>query len=217
MNLTKKQVKEINKVRAGCEKLDYCVYSTFSLYNRLKIDVPRRQAAILVPLYFFNNEWYIIFTKRTNHLPYHSGEISFPGGSREKHDSSKKETALRETEEEIGIPGKAMTILGKLDDQLSVADINVTPYVAKITDHNVLTHMKPQENEVEEIFQVPLQFFYRKSTSWQENWIRNKQPHKVYFYNFNGRIIWGLTARVVKNLIEILEFCNTCEENSSIV
>jgi len=213
MNSTKGQVKRLNQTRAGCKKLDDCVCSTFSSYNRFKIDVPRRQAAILVPLYFFDKEWYIIFTKRTNHLPYHSGEISFPGGSREKHDSSKKETALRETEEEIGIPKNAMTILGKLDDQLSVADINVTPYIAKITDLNILKHMKPQESEVEEIFQVPLHFFYRKSTFWQENWIRNKQSHKVYFYNFNGRIIWGLTARVVKNLIEILEFCNTCKEN----
>ena len=213
MNSTKRQDKGINQTRAGCKKLDDCIYSTFSSYKRFKIDVPRKEAAILVPLYFFDNEWYIIFTKRTNHLPYHRGEISFPGGSREKQDFSKKETALRETEEEIGIPRKAMTIFGKLDDQLSVADINVTPYIAKITDLNILKHMKPQESEVEEIFHVPLHFFYRKSTFWQENWIRNKQSHKVYFYNFNGRIIWGLTARVVKNLIGMLEFCDTCKEN----
>lgn len=212
MTLTKKQVKEINRTRAACDKLDDCFCSSISSYARQKLEVPRKEAAILVPLYFLDNEWHIIFTKRTNHLPYHSGEISFPGGSREKKDNSKKETALRETQEEIGIPANSMQILGKLDDQLSVADINVTPYVARIIDLNAMIYMKPQEDEVEEIFQVPLHFFYRKSTFWQENWIRNNQTHKVYFYNFKGRIIWGLTARVVKNLIEILEFCKSCKE-----
>ncbi|HEY6837866.1 MAG TPA: CoA pyrophosphatase, partial [Geobacteraceae bacterium] len=86
-------------------------------------------AAVLLPLFERQGDYHLLFTKRTEHLNHHRGEISFPGGVRQPEDGDLLQTALRETWEEVGIAPAAVTVLGALDDVYSIHDYVVTPYV----------------------------------------------------------------------------------------
>jgi len=197
-------------LKENCDYWKICLKKAFLSYERRILAPTKKEAAILVPLFFQNDKIHIILTKRSKHLLYHSGEVSFPGGSKDNSDKTKLDTALRETEEEINLSRKYIDILGKLDDQYSVTNISVTPFVGVVTDVSAIDSLKPQESEVEEIFSVPLDFFYKNETYWQEIWIRHNAEHEVYFYNYKGRIIWGLTGQTIKNLLTILGICKTC-------
>jgi len=201
----------IYTLKQDCHYLKTCFKNALLAYERKTLPPTKKEAAILVPLFFQDGKFHIVLTKRSKHLPYHSGEVSFPGGSKNDCDKTKLDTALRETSEEINLNREDIDIFGKLDDQYSVANINVTPFVGTVNNHSAIDQLKPQESEVEEIFSVPLDFFYENTTYWQEVWIRYNSQHQVYFYNYKGRIIWGLTGKIIKNLLTILDLCKTCQ------
>jgi 8-oxo-dGTP pyrophosphatase MutT (NUDIX family) len=160
-----------------------------------------RDAAVLVPLVEREVGMTVLLTQRTAHLAAHGGQIAFPGGRMEPDDDGPLDAALRETEEEIGLPRTHIDVLGRLDTYITRTGFRVEPFVAAIRPPFIL---KPDPHEVAEVFEVPLSFILaadqprRDSRRW-----RGKERH-FYVFPFEDRYIWGATAGMLNNLRELL-------------
>lgn len=156
-----------------------------------------RPAAVLLPIVDHGNELTMLFTQRASHLKHHAGQISFPGGKQEPEDPSLLHTALRETEEEIGIASDDIEVVGTLPRFRTVSKFEVLPFVSFIPPGYELTL---DANEVETTFEVPLSYLLEQSNHlihWVE---RKKGTHPVYFIPWEDKNIWGATAAFVRNL-----------------
>lgn len=158
-------------------------------------------AAVLIPIFNKQGLPYVLMTLRTDTVEHHKGQISFPGGAWEDQDRSLKETALRETEEEVGIPQREFTVLGELDDFLTVTNFLVTPFVATL---NYPFQAHPNTDEVAELLEVPLELFLTDRYFRMEEREYFNQKFPVYFYDFNGYTIWGATAFIMNRFIELV-------------
>ena len=154
-------------------------------------------ASVLVPIIAHPGELTLLFTQRTAHLRNHSGQVSFPGGRAEPGDASPEFTALREAEEEIGVPGGRVEILARLPEYLTRTGFRVTPVVGLLEPPLELT---PDRREVEEVFEVPLAFFLDPAN--HERRTRELQGQTVGYYvmQYRERVIWGATAGMLLNL-----------------
>ncbi|RZN63913.1 MAG: CoA pyrophosphatase [Candidatus Methanoliparum thermophilum] len=154
----------------------------------LILDNNLKQSAVLVPLFKKDHDYDILFIKRAENLTYHKGEVSFPGGARENNEDL-KDTALRESYEEIGLKPKDVDVLGVLDDIKTISSsFIVTSFVGIIPyPYNFLINKK----EVQRIISVPLSFFIDNSDT--------------VVWNYKGDTIWGGTAFILKNFLSILE------------
>jgi len=158
-----------------------------------------RAAAVLFPFYLKDNEPWVLLTKRTAQLKHHSGQVSFPGGGYETHDKNIKQTALRETHEEIGIHSKLIDVWGFLDGVPSISGFHVTPFVGQIKDVN---NIAIDRNEVDRAFGVPFSFFQDR-----DNRVKNKVKTPLgdrhyYVFEYKGDVIWGLTAQIIVQLVD---------------
>jgi 8-oxo-dGTP pyrophosphatase MutT (NUDIX family) len=160
-----------------------------------------RPAAVLVPLYNREGEDYVLFTRRTDRLRHHRGEISFPGGRREPDDGDLVTTALRETREELGIAPDDVKVLGRLDDFFSVYGYHVTPYVGFFPWPYPL---QADPGEIAEIIEVPLARFRDPAIHRQEDWQHRGRVHPVDFYSVDHHEIWGLTAAILRQFLQRL-------------
>lgn len=149
-----------------------------------------REAAVLLPV-LDQPELNVIFTRRTDDLPTHAGQVSFPGGRLEAGDPDAEAAALRETEEEIGVPPAAVRVLGYLPPYLTVTGYSVTPVVGLVTPGFVY---RPQAAEVAEIFEVPLAYLLDRANYQVE--YRDMHGTRVGYHvvNYAGHRIWGATA-----------------------
>lgn len=162
----------------------------------------RIQSAVLMPLFEKEGEYCMLFTQRSNKVAYHKGQISFPGGAHSEADSNLLDTALRESWEEIGLRPEDTTIVGELDDIPTATSVFViSPFVGIIPYPYTFT---PNPNEIVDIFEVPLSVLADKANFRQEYEISNGVPSPVYFYYHDGRTIWGATASIVKQFLDIL-------------
>jgi len=180
--------------------------STIQISSRTVLDIPDgyKRAAVLVPIYIKHDEWYILFTRRTEKVTHHKNEISFPGGGFEENvDNSITETAIREIEEEIGV--KNIEILGLLDDIFTISGYIVTPVVGKITN-SVDTDCNQQDSdEIQYIISVPLKKVANPSNFWiQEFSYNGGRLYQVPFFDYEGEVIWGATGRILLNFLKIL-------------
>jgi 8-oxo-dGTP pyrophosphatase MutT (NUDIX family) len=165
--------------------------------------IPPRQAAVLAPLYARDGEPYLIFTRRASDLSSHSGEISFPGGSRDAEDVSLAQTALRESYEELGLPRERVRVLGMMPTVFSVvSNFLVTPYVGWLGEG--LPMLRPQATEVAEVIEAPLSALDDARIYHDEIWLRGGVSHTVHFYDFGAHRIWGLTGRMLHQLLALL-------------
>jgi 8-oxo-dGTP pyrophosphatase MutT (NUDIX family) len=155
------------------------------------------QAAVLVPLIKRDSEVTVLFTRRTTHLADHAGQISFPGGRVEAGDASTQDTALREAEEEIGLPRSQVDVLGMLPDYYIATGFRVTPVVGLIEAPFLVTL---DNFEVAEIFEVPLQFFLNPG---------NHEQHSIYSHAGRGDITPCHTRGVLSGA-QRRESCTTC-------
>jgi 8-oxo-dGTP pyrophosphatase MutT (NUDIX family) len=158
-------------------------------------------AAVLVPLLCKDGEWHVLVTQRTDTVEHHKGQMSFPGGACDPDDADLLATALRETFEEVGIPPEAVEVLGALDDFPTVTRFVVTPYVG------VIPHPFPYRLntvEVEAAVEVPLSFLRDPDRLRVEQWEYDGSPHNVLFWDYGSYTIWGATARMLKNLMELI-------------
>lgn len=157
-------------------------------------------AAVLAPVLDRDGEAHLLFTKRADHLGEHPGQMSFPGGSREPSDDTLWETAVREAGEEIGLRSEEPKRVGRLDDILTVTDYAVTPYVARIPDREYI----PDHREVAEIAVLPVAGLLDSSNHEAEH--RDHPAYGefvVHYFHVNGYTVWGATARIVVQLLEI--------------
>jgi 8-oxo-dGTP pyrophosphatase MutT (NUDIX family) len=159
------------------------------------------RAAVLIPLFKKNEEYHVLLTRRTHKVSHHKGQISFPGGRQDKGEDLLS-TALREAKEEMGIAEKDVHLLGELDDICTVAsDFCVSPFVGLIP---YPYPFKVNRHEIEEIIEVPLSVFLDENKFREEFRERNGEPLRVYFFQHEDHTIWGATARILKQLIDLL-------------
>ncbi len=160
-----------------------------------------RDAAVLVPMVERDGRVNLLLTQRTEHLAAHAGQISFPGGGVEAADASREDTALRETEEEIGLARRHVKVLGALPEYLLPTGFRITPVVGWI---EAPFDTQPDPYEVADIFEIPLSHFMDPA---------RYQRHEYHFYGrhrhyvaipYEGRYIWGATAGMLLSLARVL-------------
>ena len=156
-----------------------------------------KQAAVLIPLFEKNQQLHILFTLRASHLKHHAGQVSFPGGKVEPTDTNLIATALREAEEEIGLMADNCQILGQLNSYQTKTGFQVHPIVALISCPN---NFNIDENEVAEVFSVPLRFIINKKNHFTIISQINGRKHPVTFMPYQHYNIWGATAAMLKDL-----------------
>lgn len=145
---------------------------------------------------------HVVFAKRTEDVTHHKGQFSFPGGIVETWDGSRLETALREAKEEIGLPPSAVDILGTLDDtETRATQFVITPFVGMVSQPVSYT---PDGKEIERVLEVPLEALLDPANVRVEMWERDGEVHPVYFYEYNGETIWGATARILKQFLDLV-------------
>ena len=165
------------------------------------IDASRMPSAVLVPVYYKQGQYYILFTRRTEKVKNHKGEISFPGGAYQEGDGRLVNTALRESAEEIGLKAGEVGVLGELDDTASrSSNYIISPFVAFIPWPY---QFEADEAEVEEIIEIPISALLDKDCLRQETEIVDGKAVTSYFYHYQGRVIWGATARILNQFLDI--------------
>ncbi len=158
-------------------------------------------AAVLIPVVAHAQGLTLLFTLRTTHLRSHSGQVAFPGGRAEPGDASAEFTALREAEEEIGLPPANVEVLARLPDYRTRTGYRVTPVVGLLTPPLSLT---PDPHEVAEIFEVPLAFLMDQRNCQRRTRELLGQTVGYYVFEYQDRVIWGATAGMLVNLNRML-------------
>jgi len=165
------------------------------------VDASRTPSAVLVPIYYKQGQYYILFTKRTERVKEHKGQISFPGGECQEGDRTLIDTALRECAEEIGLVPGEVEVLGELDDTITTtSSYIISPFVGFIPWPY---QFKVDGWETEEIIEVPISALMDKDCLRQETEIIGGQAVTSYFYHYQGRVIWGATARILRQFLDI--------------
>jgi len=158
-----------------------------------------RPAAVLVPV-VDATEAAVVFTKRTDDLPRHPGEISFPGGLRQDDDPDLLVTALRETEEELGLPRDEVDVLGSLEPlDTFTTGLTIVPFVGALEADPVFT---ANPAEIAQVFEVPLSRLM--AVEEPKAWTRDGGTLWGYVYEVDGHTIWGATARILHGLLELV-------------
>jgi 8-oxo-dGTP pyrophosphatase MutT (NUDIX family) len=160
-----------------------------------------RPAAVLVPVVRQEDGLTVLFTRRTPHLQDHAGQISFPGGRAEPGDVSLEATALREAQEETGLPAERVELLGRLPEYVTVTGYRVTPVVGLITPP---LELRSDPFEVAEIFEVPLAFFLDPENHLRNSMIQEGKHRRYYAMPYRHYYIWGATAGMLMNLYGVL-------------
>jgi len=163
------------------------------LYRKMIIaDKNLKASAVLIPIFHDQEQYHILFTERSEEIDFHKGQVCFPGGTQEPTDGSLLQTALRETDEEISLKAEDVEILGELDDIITfTTNYVISPFVAFIPHPYSL---RINDREVKAVFSVPLSFLMDNTNFRQD----------FYAYKYEGHIIWGATARILRQFIDLL-------------
>ncbi len=164
-------------------------------------------AAVLIPLVMEEGEWKLLFIKRTTHPEdRHSGQIAFPGGRADQNDKNLLITALREAGEELGINPEDVEILGQSCSINTVTNYRISPFVGILPWPYPL---KISKVEVERSFLIPLDWLNNPTNRQQKTWHSQSNPEiglpVIFFQEFAGEVLWGATAQIVVDLLEIIE------------
>jgi 8-oxo-dGTP pyrophosphatase MutT (NUDIX family) len=178
------------------------IHGILSCRKKISIHDPAAiRAAVLIPLFKKNGQIHLFVTRRTEKVAYHKKQISFPGG-RQDPGEDLLTTALREAQEEMGIEPKDVTLLGELDDVCTFSSpFCISPFVG------LLPYPYPfriNREEIEDIIEIPLAALRDEKKFREEVRQRNGHPYPVYFYEFQGQTIWGATAGILKQLVDLI-------------
>ena len=178
------------------------IRKALSRRTTLSVDDPSlTPAAVLLVIYAKDGEYCVLLNKRSEEVEYHKGEISFPGGARDPEDNDFLDTALRETEEEMGIDRKDVTILGELDEVVTNSRFHVKVFVGSIT---YPYKFKPSAVEIAEVLEVPIHSLNDPSNLRVETRWENGTPLSTRSYAFKEHLIFGVTARILQQFLEVL-------------
>jgi 8-oxo-dGTP pyrophosphatase MutT (NUDIX family) len=157
-----------------------------------------KRAAVLIPIVDYDTGQRLLFTRRTAHLRHHSGQVAFPGGRVEAQDRSPEETALRESHEEVGLEPARVQLIGRLDDlHASVSGFRITPVIGFVDGP---VEVRPDPNEVDEVFEVPFRFLMDTVNHAQETRETDRGTRIVHVIQYGSHRIWGATASIVLEL-----------------
>ncbi|HUI88213.1 MAG TPA: CoA pyrophosphatase [Anaerolineales bacterium] len=158
-------------------------------------------AAVLIPLFKQNDEWHVLFTRRTDKVESHKGQVSFPGGACDDGEVTPEETALREAQEEIGIDPHQVRLLGHITNMITITSFRVTPVVGIIQWPAVLRLGK---DEVERVFSIPLNWLAEKSNRWEFT-MPGRNRSLIVYHPYDGELLWGATARMTVDFLGVLD------------
>ena len=174
-----------------------------------------RDAAVLAPVLTRDGEGHVLFTKRTEHLTDHPGQMSFPGGGREPEDDDLLATALREASEEVGLDPAEAEVVGHLEDIRTVTDYRVRPFVGRVPDWE---YRPRDEDEVAEVAVLPVAGLVDPDNYESE---RRDHPHygdvRLHFFRVDGYTVWGATGRILVQFLELTTDWSPPEEVDRVV
>ena len=163
-------------------------------------DTRLKCAAVLVPLVYDKQEWYLLYTRRTERVDSHKGQVSFPGGACDEGETTPEQTALRETEEEVGIPPGRVRVLGRLNPMITITRFRVTPVVGVIPWPLVF---RVENAEVARVFTIPLGWLADSRNRWEFP-LPGRKRAIIAYHPFDGELLWGATARMTVDFLNIL-------------
>ena len=173
-------------------------------YAEMYVGAQMKCAAVLIPLVWWKDEWHLVFTRRTEVVEHHKGQVSFPGGSCNVDETTPEQTALREAEEEIGLKPGDVRLLGRLNEVLTITHYRVTPVVGVMPWPY---EVRPEPAEVERVFTIPLLWLSQRE-NWDEQPVTPTgvpRPFLVISYHpYDGEILWGASARITHNFLTVL-------------
>jgi 8-oxo-dGTP pyrophosphatase MutT (NUDIX family) len=162
-------------------------------------------AAVLMPLAWREDEWHLVFTRRTNDVEHHKGQVSFPGGGCDAEDATPEQTALREAYEEIGLEPGDVRLLGRLNEMVTITRYRVTPVVGIIPWPY---DFRLSVVEVERVFSIPLSWL-AQPVNWEEhNFTPNGAPRSfpvISYRPYDGETLWGASARMTQDFLKVLD------------
>lgn len=172
-------------------------------------ELPLKVSAVLIPIVERGEDLSILLTKRSSNLSSHSGQVSFPGGRSEEMDDHAMATALREAHEEINLPPENVEVVGALEDYETVTGYNVSPVVGFVDpDFEII----PQQSEVADVFEVPLDFILDESNHKIESVMWKGAKRKYYVFPHDQHKIWGATAAM---LVRFANLVNKYEQRAA--
>jgi len=157
-------------------------------------------AAVLVPLVWHDEEWHLLYTRRTDTVESHKGQVSFPGGACDEGETTPEETALREANEEIGLDPKDVIVLGRLPNLITITYFRVTPVIGVVKWPAVF---RVGEHEVARIFTIPLAWLSNRSNRWQFE-MPGRARSLIAYHPYDGELLWGATARITVDFLDVL-------------
>ena len=157
-------------------------------------------AAVLLPLVWFENNWNLLYTRRTDRVESHKGQVSFPGGACDFEDRNPEGTALREAREELGIQPEDVKILGRLSNLLTISYYRVTPVVGIVPWPYVF---RVENTEVARVFTIPMVWLAAKANRWQFR-APGSSRDVIFYHPYDGELLWGATARITVNFLETM-------------
>ncbi len=163
-------------------------------------DVHLKCAAVLVPLVQFQDEWHILYTRRTDKVESHKGQVSFPGGACDKGETTPEQTALREADEEIGVRPSDVRVIGRLSRMVTISKFRVSPVVGIIPFPYAF---KTAGIEVARVFTIPLLWLAERNNYWEFS-LPGSERSVIAYHPYDGELLWGATARMTVNFMKIL-------------
>jgi 8-oxo-dGTP pyrophosphatase MutT (NUDIX family) len=183
------------------------------LRAQIAVGAPLRAAAVLCPVVDRGGELRVILTRRADHLHAHAGQVAFPGGKRDPSDASLADAALREAEEEIGLPRAMVRLLGEIDGHETGTGFAITPFVGLVDSAFVA---RPDPGEVAEVFEPPLAFLMDPANRMRETHEWKGVARQFYAIPWEGRYIWGATARMLVGLALRMEAARALVPNAAL-
>jgi 8-oxo-dGTP pyrophosphatase MutT (NUDIX family) len=176
------------------------IEAALGAHERMTVEVPeRRKAAVLIMLFERDAEPWVVLTRRTETVSTHKGEISFPGGAHDDTDPDTWSTAVRESEEELGVDPASLTLLGALDDYPTFSSgFIVSPYVAKVVPQRWVANV----HEIAEVIEVPLARLV--AAARMEVWERDGVRFPMHIFEVDDAYVWGVTAFILRRFLDIV-------------
>lgn len=194
-------------MKVNIENIKYKIENlNTSLYSEPVINSePFVPASVLIPVFEKENTSHILFTKRTDKVSHHKGQISFPGGKFDKTDRDLEFTALRETKEEIGVKPEDIKVIGKINKMITNTNFIVSPYVG-IIPYPYEFSVNP--DEISELILVPVKHLLDKRFFRVEKREFRNQLIDIYFYDYMDYIIWGVTGKILFDFLTLIDNTN---------